>query len=243
MSRITKYLESLMKKKDYIRQSETTSSVYYFIDKIKIRVSDHFTSSSKCDISIVNPMNNSTTYLVQIKEGPQVLQFSLKDLKTFISNYCFIRRIQVMNKEVQNVKKEKVKEKAEKKEEEKKREEAVLNRKLEDTSLSKTFAEAILTAQRNAKSKKEKKIPYILSIIPFTSDGSTWLELTARLNATFPRYSLLTKRCKEALRKFLYKRSNEEIDSVMTYLFEHKELIINADRLKYYFLYEENKEE
>ena len=105
MSRLTKYLESLMSKKDSCKEAKTTSSIYYSIDGVKIRVSDHFTIDYSNDISIINPLNESTTYLVQIKEGPQVLQFSLKDLKVFISNYCYIKKISSLKKEVKVAKK------------------------------------------------------------------------------------------------------------------------------------------
>ena len=36
MSRLTKYLESLMSKKDSLKQAETTSSIYYIIDGLEL---------------------------------------------------------------------------------------------------------------------------------------------------------------------------------------------------------------
>lgn len=42
MSYISKYLESLMTKKDAICDSQTTNSKYYTIGKAKIGLSDHF---------------------------------------------------------------------------------------------------------------------------------------------------------------------------------------------------------
>lgn len=102
MSYISKYLESLMTKKDKVTNSQTTNSVYYNIGKLKIGISDHFPEAAKitCDIRIVNPLNAKTVYLVQVKEGPQILTFNLAGLKTFISNYLYIREIKELKKEV-----------------------------------------------------------------------------------------------------------------------------------------------
>ena len=47
MSYISKYLESLMTKKDAICDSQTTNSKYYTIGKAKIGLSDHFPEASK----------------------------------------------------------------------------------------------------------------------------------------------------------------------------------------------------
>lgn len=102
MSYISKYLESLMTKKDAICDSQTTNSRYYTIGKAKIGLSDHFPEASKitCDVRIVNPLNAKTVYLVQVKEGPQILTFNLAGVKTFISNYLYIKEIKNLNKEV-----------------------------------------------------------------------------------------------------------------------------------------------
>lgn len=102
MSYISKYLESLMTKKDAICDSQTTNSKYYTIGKAKIGLSDHFSEASKitCDVRIVNPLNAKTVYLVQVKEGPQILTFNLAGVKTFISNYLYIKEIKSLNKEV-----------------------------------------------------------------------------------------------------------------------------------------------
>lgn len=102
MSYISKYLESLMTKKDAISDSQTTNSKYYTIGKAKIGLSDHFPEASRitCDIRIVNPLNAKTVYLVQVKEGPQILTFNLAGVKTFISNYLYIKEIKNLNKKV-----------------------------------------------------------------------------------------------------------------------------------------------
>ena len=118
MSYISKYLESLMTKKDAICDSQTTNSKYYTIGKAKIGLSDHFPEASKitCDVRIVNPLNAKTVYLVQVKEGPQILTFNLAGVKTFISNYLYIKEIKNLNNEVKkNNAKAKVKKTASKK--------------------------------------------------------------------------------------------------------------------------------
>lgn len=96
MSRLTKYLESLMTKSDSVKDSQTTHSSYYRIQGLKIGVSDHFPEASNisCHIRIVNPLNAKTVYLVQVKEGPQILTFNLAGVKTFISNYLYVKKIQ-----------------------------------------------------------------------------------------------------------------------------------------------------
>lgn len=107
-----------MTKKDAICDSQTTNSKYYTIGKAKIGLSDHFPEASKitCDIRIVNPLNAKTVYLVQVKEGPQILTFNLAGVKTFISNYLYIKEIKNLNEEVKkNNAKAKVKKTASKK--------------------------------------------------------------------------------------------------------------------------------
>lgn len=244
MSRLTKYLESLMSKKDSCKEAKTTSSIYYSIDGVKIRVSDHFPIDYSNDISIINPLNESTTYLVQVKEGPQVLQFSLKDLKVFIFNYCYIKKISSLNKEVKVAKKEFKQEEKKKQEEEKKLEQ---KRKLNSmpTSKGKTFEETLLNTLNSMSSKKgekKKNLAYLYSVIPFTKDGLTWIEITSRLGLLFSEYSSISKSCKEILRKYLYNRSSDEIKELMTYLF-NKDMFDDSDKLKNYFLYEEKREE
>lgn len=101
MSRLTKYLESLMTKSDSVKDSQTTHSSYYRIQGLEIGVSDHFPEASNisCHIRIVNPLNAKTVYLVQVKEGPQILTFNLAGVKTFISNYLYVKKIQGLNRE------------------------------------------------------------------------------------------------------------------------------------------------
>lgn len=102
MSRLTKFLESLMSKSDSVCNAVTTNSQYYKIGDLKTGVSDHFPEASNisCHIRIVNPLNAKTVYLVQVKEGPQILTFNFAGVKTFISNYMYVKRIQKLNSEV-----------------------------------------------------------------------------------------------------------------------------------------------
>ena len=242
MSRLTKYLESLMSKKDSLKQAETTSSIYYFIDGVQIRVSDHFSTNLASDISIINPLNQSTTYLVQVKEGPQILQFSLKDLKVFISNYCYVRKIAVLNKEVKVARQNRATSlKAQAQQEEKREIESQLLKPLISTN-AKTFKEALLEAQSKAKNKKEKNLNYLVSRLPFTKDGLTWLEITTKLSELFPKYQTISKGCKNVLKDYLYNRSTDEIKDLMVY-FINNDKFNDSDKLKHYFLYEETKGE
>ena len=80
----------------------TTNSQYYKIGDLKIGISDHFPEASNisCHIRIVNPLNAKTVYLVQVKEGPQILTFNFAGVKTFISNYMYVKQIQKLNYEV-----------------------------------------------------------------------------------------------------------------------------------------------
>ena len=86
MSRLTKYLESLMTKSDSVKDSQTTHSSYYRIQGLEIGVSDHFPEASNisCHIRIVNLLNAKTVYLVQVKEGPQILTLRLSFLITYM---------------------------------------------------------------------------------------------------------------------------------------------------------------
>ena len=81
MSYITKYLESLLRKKDSIHQAQTTNSTYYTIGNTIISVSDHFSNKVSSDIRIVQPLNSRTLYLVQIKEVLTFYNFLWKSLK------------------------------------------------------------------------------------------------------------------------------------------------------------------
>lgn len=230
-----------MSKKDSLKQSETTSSIYYFIDGVQIRVSDHFSTNLASDISIINPLNQSTTYLVQVKEGPQILQFSLKDLKVFISNYCYVRKIAALNKEVKVAQQNRATSLKAQAMQEKREIKSQLSKPLISTN-AKTFNEALLEAQSKAKNKKEKNLNYLLSRLPFTKDGLTWLEITTKLSELFPKYQTISKGCKNVLRDYLYNRNTDEIKDLMVYFFNNNRFD-DSDKLKHYFLYEETKGE
>lgn len=100
MRQITKWLNSL-NPEDYT-ESNTTSSVYYIIEGLKIRLADHFTPHPKnCDLQIICPINDTSIYIVTIKEGLQVLSYkSLTKLQEFINDYALIFRIRKTSEEM-----------------------------------------------------------------------------------------------------------------------------------------------
>lgn len=93
MSYISKHLESLMTRSDSVQKSKTTSSQYFEIQGVIIRISDHFSTRTKVSIDIVNPINMSTVYLVKVKEGVQIMYFKLSEIKVFIKNYLLLESI------------------------------------------------------------------------------------------------------------------------------------------------------
>jgi hypothetical protein len=99
MSRLTKFIESLQKDVK-IKESKTTASQYFELGSVKIRVSDHFSNTNESHIQIINPINSGTLYLVQIKEGMQILSFSFSEVKTFIQNNLWISNIKKSNSDV-----------------------------------------------------------------------------------------------------------------------------------------------
>lgn len=100
MRQVTKWLQSL--NPEDFRESGSTSSVYYIIEGMKIRLADHFTLNQKnCDLQIICPINDSSIYLVIIKEGLQVLGYkTLKGLENFILQYSLIFRIKKTSEEM-----------------------------------------------------------------------------------------------------------------------------------------------
>lgn len=184
MSRITKYLESLMSSKDKISQSKTTVSEYYTIDGIKIGVSDHFPSATniKCDIRIVNPLNSKTVYLVQVKEGPQILQFSFKDVKMFISNYTYVKKIAGLNKEVKE------------------------NRK--------TLASVPAPTTASVPGNRIPSTVAELSSAPFTQEGITWVNLSTIIRVDYPWFKNMSVNKKSVLRKTFWKKDVNQILSI-----------------------------
>lgn len=100
MRQITKWLNSL--NPEDFRESSTTSSVYYVIEGLKIRLADHFTPHPKnCDLQIICPINEPSIYIVTIKEGLQVLGYrSLAKLEEFVRDYALIFRIRKTSEEM-----------------------------------------------------------------------------------------------------------------------------------------------
>ena len=100
MRQITKWLNSL--NPEDFSESNSTSSVYYIIEGIKIRLADHFTPHPKnCDLQIICPINDPSIYIVTIKEGLQVLGYrTLNKLQDFIMDYSLIFRIRKTSEEM-----------------------------------------------------------------------------------------------------------------------------------------------
>lgn len=100
MNKLAKWLKSLQPK-DFT-ESNTTSSVYYIIEGLKIRLADHFTPNPKnCDLQIICPINDPTIYVVTIKEGLQILGYkSLNEVQDFITDYALMTRIKVTSEEM-----------------------------------------------------------------------------------------------------------------------------------------------
>ena len=100
MRQITKWLNSL--NPEDFSESNSTSSVYYIIEGIKIRLADHFTPHPKnCDLQIICPINDPSIYIVTIKEGLQVLGYrTLNKLQEFIMDYSLIFRIRKTSEEM-----------------------------------------------------------------------------------------------------------------------------------------------
>lgn len=95
MREITKWLQSL--KPESFIESNTTSSVYYVVAGLKIRLADHFTPKPKdSDVQIICPINGDNMYIVTIKEGLQVVAFKcIEKLAQFIYDYSLFHRIKV----------------------------------------------------------------------------------------------------------------------------------------------------
>lgn len=93
MQQVLTWLQSF--KPDEIKKSNTTTSVYYLIKGLCIRVADHITNKQKdCDVQIITPINDSGIYMVCIKEGLQILGFTdLSKLADFIESYSLTNRI------------------------------------------------------------------------------------------------------------------------------------------------------
>lgn len=186
MSYITKYLDSLLKKKDSVHQALTTNSVYYTIGTTLISVSDHFSNKENIDIRIVQPLNGRTVYLVQIKEGANILQFSLKELKEFIKSYLFINQIKFNN--------------------------SLVHERAAEISISKapeTTPTAEVSIVTNLNDAKQ------LSKNAFTSEGYSWNNVVDILKKK-GLWKAFSANKKKKLRTLLLGRSMSEIETIMS---------------------------
>ena len=104
MNKVTKWLQSLTP--DDFSKSNTTSSVYYLINGLQIRLADHITYHPKeCDVQILLPINKTSMYVVSIKEGLQILGFSsIEELSSFITNYALTNKIKKTSEELRETK-------------------------------------------------------------------------------------------------------------------------------------------
>lgn len=228
MSRLTSYLESLMHKKDWLKQSATTASAYYYIGGLKIRVSDHPVGASKSDISIINPLNMRTSYLVQIKEGPEILQFSFRELKEFITHYIYISKIKKNHNKVIAMK---ALSKAKNQEN---------NSKPSTISPSEVIKYSVpLSVYIKNTDTSGEGIEKLLFEIPYTSEGKPWTDLCASLKSKFPFFKSISKDAKRIIREYLFGKSSEEIESILANLHASGALS-KPSQLEEYFV-EENE--
>lgn len=189
MSYITKYLDSLLKKKDSVHQALTTNSVYYTIGSTLISVSDHFSNTEDIDIRIVQPLNSRTVYLVQIKEGANILQFSLKELKEFIKNYLFINQIKFNSSQV-SMEKTKI-------------------------SISKIPNENVETRESDTEVVTDVNDSKQLSENAFTSEGYSW-NIVVDILKKKGLWRTFSSNKKKKLRTLLLRRSISEIETIMS---------------------------
>lgn len=104
MQKVVKWLQSLSS--NDFSKSNTTSSVYYIVNGLQIRLADHITYHPKdCDIQILLPINKTSIYVVSIKEGLQILGFnSVEELASFINSYALINKIKKTSEELRDIK-------------------------------------------------------------------------------------------------------------------------------------------
>lgn len=186
MSYITKYLDSLLKKKDSVHQALTTNSVYYTIGSTLISVSDYFSNKDNIDIRIVQPLNSRTVYLVQIKEGANILQFSLKELKEFIKSYLFINQIKFNN--------------------------SLVHEKAAEISVSKSPEATPITEVGIVTNLNDARQ---LSKNAFTSEGYSWNNVVDILKKK-GLWKAFSANKKKKLRTLLLRRSMKEIETIMS---------------------------
>ena len=87
MSKLTKYLEGQSKK---IYSSVETNTIYYYINNIKIRLSDHLPGKDSLDnLNIILPQKSSHDYIV-ILNTKFFIYKSFTELRVFLDHYLFI---------------------------------------------------------------------------------------------------------------------------------------------------------
>lgn len=108
MFRVSQWLESL--NPDEFTKSNTTSSVYYLIKGLRIRVADHISYKQKeCDLQILIPINNTSMFVVCIKDGLQILGFStISDMANYINSYALTNKIRKTSAILKDKKKTKI---------------------------------------------------------------------------------------------------------------------------------------
>ena len=84
MSRLTKHIESKMRKEDSMNISANLNSRYYNIYSRIIRISNHPGDNISCDVSIIVPFNSRKQYIVQFKNSFDILILDYKEVKTLI---------------------------------------------------------------------------------------------------------------------------------------------------------------
>lgn len=91
MTRLEKYLLATATE---IIESETTISRYFVVGNIKVRVSDHLSSTSDADLQILIPTNGGTRYIVTIKESStKFLVWNATQIKDFIPSLQIIKSL------------------------------------------------------------------------------------------------------------------------------------------------------
>lgn len=103
MRKLEKFLEE---KANDISHSNSTMSRYFTIGKLTVRLSDHYSNSSKEDIQVIYPIHGGYNYTVFIKGSSKILIYNSKEIKNFIEHYCVIKELTspITSKESEDIK-------------------------------------------------------------------------------------------------------------------------------------------
>lgn len=98
------------------QESVTTLSKYYIIGNCKIRLSDHFTSVTDADLTIIVPLNKSSKYIVTTNEGNTCYLWNSKEIIDFIPHlvtFCNLKERKIIsnNPDIKDLKLIKIKSK------------------------------------------------------------------------------------------------------------------------------------